>query len=56
MEGAATATLSSIVTADMLGGVLDEIVAILPVVIPVMIGFIGLRKAISFLQGVLHSA
>ena len=49
MEGV-TSTLSSIVTADMLGGVLDEIVAILPVVIPVMIGFIGLRKAISFLQ------
>ena len=52
-----TATgLSSIVTADMLGGVLDEIVGLLPVVIPVMIGFIGLRKGISFLQGVLHSA
>ena len=48
--------LSSIVTADMLGGVLDEIVGLLPVVIPVMIGFIGLRKGISFLQGVLHSA
>lgn len=55
MEGA-TATLSTIVTADMLSGVLDEIVALLPVIIPVMIGFIGLRKAISFLQGVLHSA
>lgn len=52
----ATATLSKIVTADMLGGVLDEIIGLLPVVIPVMIGFIGLRKAISFLQGVLHSA
>ena len=51
-----TAGLSSIVTADMLGGVLDEIVGLLPVVIPVMIGFIGLRKGISFLQGVLHSA
>ena len=48
--------LSAIVTADMLGGVLDEIVGLLPVVIPVMIGFIGLRKGISFLQGVLHSA
>lgn len=57
MEGTAAATtLSSIVTAEMLSGVLDEILAILPVVIPVMIGFIGLRKAISFLQGVLHSA
>lgn len=55
MEGAAT-SLATIVTADMLGGVLDEIVALLPVAIPVMIGFIGLRKAISFLQGVLHSA
>lgn len=52
----AAADLSSIVTAEMLSGVLDQIVGILPVVIPVMIGFIGLRKGISFLQGVLHSA
>lgn len=52
----ATAGLSGIVTSEMLSGVLDEIVALLPVVIPVMIGFIGLRKGISFLQGVLHSA
>lgn len=52
----AATTLSSIVTAEMIGGVLDEIVALLPVIIPVMIGFIGLRKGISFLQGVLHSA
>lgn len=49
-------TLSGIVTADMIGGVLDEIVALLPVVVPVMIGFIGLRKGISFLQSVLHGA
>ena len=53
---AAATDLSGVVTAEMLGGVLDEIVALLPVVIPVMIGFIGLRKGISFLQGVLHSA
>lgn len=52
----ATGTLASIVTADMISGVLTEIKAILPVVLPVMVGFIGLRKAISFLQGVLHSA
>lgn len=56
MEGTATATLAGIVTADMVSGVLDEIVGLLPVIIPVMIGFIGLRKGISFLQGVLHSA
>ena len=56
MLTAAAADLSSIVTAEMLSGVLDQIVGILPVVIPVMIGYIGLRKGISFLQGVLHSA
>lgn len=48
--------LSTIVTAEMLGGVLDQVVGLLPTVIPVMIGFIGLRKGISFLQGMLHSA
>lgn len=50
------ATLANIVTADMIKGVLDEIVGLLPVILPTMIGFIGLRKGISFLQGVLHSA
>ena len=48
--------LSAVVTAEMLSGVLDEVVALLPVAIPVMIGFIALRKGISFLQGVLHGA
>ena len=48
--------LSTIVTADMMTGVLEEITGLLPVVIPVMVGFIALRKGIAFLQGVLHSA
>lgn len=48
--------LSGIVTTQMMSGVLDEILGLLPVVIPVMIGFIGLRKGISILQSVLHSA
>lgn len=48
--------LSSVVTAEMLGGVLDEVVALLPVCIPVMIGFIALRKGISFVSSILHSA
>ena len=57
MEGTTVVSgLADIVTSDMLSGVLNEIVDLLPVVIPVMIGFIGLRKGISFLQGVLHSA
>ena len=48
--------LSGIVTTQRRSGVLEEILGLLPVVIPVMIGFIGLRKGISFLQSVLHSA
>ena len=51
-----TGTLSSVVTSQMISGVLDEMVGLLPVVLPTMIGFIGLRKGISFLQGILHSA
>ena len=53
----ATATgLASIVTADMLKGVLTEVTGLLPVVIPVMVGFIALRKGIAFVQSTLHSA
>ncbi len=48
--------LKTIVTADMLQGVLNEITGLLPVVIPVMITFIAVRKGISFLQSILHSA
>ena len=48
--------LSTIVTAEMLAGVLDEITGLLPVVIPVMIGFIAVRKGIAFVQHILHSA
>ena len=56
MDGSTATTLASIVTADMISGVLDQMLALLPVIMPAMIGFIGLRKGISFLQGVLHSA
>lgn len=57
MEGAAAVTqLSTIVTGEMMQGVLTQITGLLPVVIPVMVGFIGLRKGIAFLQSVLHSA
>ena len=51
-----TGGLSDVVTADMLSGVLDEIVGLLPICIPVMIGFIGLRKGIGFVRGILQSA
>ena len=55
-ESAATTVLSSVVTGEMLQGVLTEITGLLPIVIPVMIGFIAIRKGISFLQHILHSA
>ncbi len=48
--------LKTIVTQEMLGGVLDEVLGVLPVCIPVLITFIALRKGISFIQSVLHSA
>lgn len=49
-------SLSGIVTSEMLTGVLDEVVGLLPVCIPVMIGFIALRKGIGFIRGILKSA
>ena len=51
-----TTTLDGIVTADMMGGVLDEIIALLPIVLPVMIGFVAIRKGVSFVLNMLHSA
>ena len=57
-EGAAAATgvLSGVITNGMLSGVLNEVVSLLPICIPVLITFIGLRKGIGFIQHILHSA
>lgn len=40
----------------VLNGVLDEVVGILPTVLPVSITFLGIRKGISFVIGMLRSA
>ncbi len=48
--------LSTIITADMLSGVLDQIVDLLPIALPVIIGFIALRKGIGFIKGILKGA
>ena len=48
--------LAGVVSAELLEGVLDEIISILPVCIPVLISFIGIRKGIAFVQSILHSA
>lgn len=55
-EAAASKGLADVVTAEMMNGVLDQIIALLPVCVPVMVGFIALRKGIGFVQGILHSA
>lgn len=52
----ATGVLSKIVTSSMLSGVLAEITSMLPVIIPALIGFIAIRKGISFLIGTLRGA
>lgn len=46
----------SFVTSQMISGVLDEILALLPIILPTLIGFIAIRKGISFLLGSLRSA
>lgn len=56
MLAAATSQIAGVVTSDMMQGVLNEVIGLLPVCIPVMISFIGLRKGISFIQSILHSA
>lgn len=48
--------LDTVVTAEMLKGVLSEVTGLLPVVIPVMVTFIALRKGIAFVQSALRSA
>ena len=54
--GAVSNTHTSIVTAEMLSGVMDEVKGLLPVVIPVSIGYLALRKGLSFLLGTLRKA
>lgn len=54
--GGSSGVLSKVVTQEMMSGVLDEIIGVLPVCLPVMITFIGIRKGISFVTGVLRAA
>lgn len=52
----AEAVLSTVITSTMVQGVLDEIVALLPTIVPVSITFISIRKGISFVLGTLRAA
>lgn len=57
-EGAAQATtyLSGVITQDMINGVFNEILALLPIVLPCIIGFAGIRKGIRFILSAIHGA
>lgn len=56
-EGAATVKmLGDIVTADMLSGITSQVMSVLPVVIPVGVTFMAIRKGINFLFGSLSRA
>ena len=43
-------------TGIQLTAVLDEVVGLLPTVLPVVIGFIAFRKGLSFVKGALKGA
>ena len=47
---------SSYITADMLQAVLDQVISLLPVLLAVIVGCVGLRKAIAWLLDVMRSS
>ena len=55
-ESSAVTPLSDIITPDMTDGALDEVLAILPVVIVVLIGFVAIRKGIGFIKSSVKSS
>lgn len=52
----AATVLDKTITSEMVSGVLNEVVAVIPTIIPVAITFIAIRKGISFVLGMLRSA
>lgn len=48
--------LNEVIRPEVVSGVLDEVVALIPTIIPVAISFIAIRKGISFILGMLRSA
>ena len=48
--------LQKAVTEDVAGSVMDEVISVLPVLLAALVGFIGIRKGIGFVIGLLRSA
>ena len=55
-SGTTGSALYQAVSGANISGVLDEVIGLLPTVLPVMIGFLAIRKGISFVLGMLRSA
>lgn len=51
-----TAIVAKAIEGVALNGVLTEVTALIPVVLPVAIGFLAVRKGIGFLMGTLQNA
>lgn len=49
-------TVATALTGVDLSGIMEELISLLPVILPTVVGFIGVRKAISFLIGSLRRA
>ena len=49
-------TVATAINGVDLTSILQEVVNLLPVVLPVLVGFLGIRKGISFLIGSLRRA
>lgn len=49
-------TVASVISNVDLSGILQEVVDLLPVVLPTIVAFLGIRKGISFLIGSLRRA
>lgn len=49
-------TMFSSVTADSFNGVLDEVVGLVPIVLPAVIGFLAFRKGWGFIKSAIKGA
>lgn len=56
LTSTAANTVATAITSVDLSSIMEEIVSLLPVLLPTVVGFIGIRKAISFLIGMLRRA
>lgn len=48
--------LAEVITTDMVSGLFSEMYAVMPVILPAAVGYMGIRKAISFVFNFLRRA